>query len=442
MMLVTRKVEIELKNRVKYYEQKGYIIPKIKNSQGRLVMVPNTKIQVDISDIPLNSHIDVMMSCDLCGNLKTIPYREYIKNYKNKTYICKECNHELKFEEGKRKFKELNYELLSNINDYENCFSSLKYICKKHYEKGIKTITLAQINKGSGCKECGVESASIKNRKPFKETINMFKDKGLILLTKEDEYVNGDQLLEFICEKHMDIGIQTIRPRAIYDNQGCKYCGYEKISEDLRLDYTFVKNKFLEKNLILLTDEHIHTDILVPYICNIHNHEIKYIRPRAVINEGQGCPECGLERRSGENSHLWKGGISNLTDYMRNKLNKWKFDSLKFYDFKCCITGLNDATLVVHHLYSYTKILQETLLILNIDLRGDISNYSEQELELISNKFVELNYQKGLGKPMLKVLHDLFHSQNGKMIIDNGEFEEFKINYNNGLYNNIINKVI
>jgi len=433
-MLVSEFVEIKLSGgNAKYFGNLGYNIPKKQHSKRKNILVIDLDktILIKIEDLKKESHVNVLMGCDICGAERNIPYREYNDYYKDKQYICKECEHKLKFQEGKKKFEEYNYELLSTIDDYENCFSPLKYICRKHYDKGIKTITLAKLNQNSGCKECGTELTAIKTRKPFAETTIMFKDKGLTLITKEEEYINGDQLLEFICDKHKDIGVQSIRARAIYDGQGCKYCGDERAVIALRLDYNFVKDQFAEKNLILLAEEHIHTDILVPYICAIHNYEIKYIRPRAIINENQGCPECGLARHSGENSWNWKGGISNLTDYMRGKLNNWKFDSLQAYNFKCCITGLNDSTLVVHHLHSYTKILEETLSLLNIELKGEINNYTEQELQSIGDKFVELHYFKGFGKPILSSLHKIFHSQMGNLIIDNGEFEEFCIKYKN-----------
>lgn len=440
-MLISEFVEVKLGGgNAKYFGNLGYEIPKKQHSRRKSILVIdlNKNILVKIEDLPKESHVNILMGCNMCEKERDIPYREYNEYYKDKQYICKECQHKSKFEEGKKKFEEYNYELLSTIDDYDNCFSLLKYICRKHYDKGIKTITLAQLNQDSGCKECGTELATIKNRKPFEETIIMFKDKGLTLITKAEDYINGDQLLEFICDNHKDIGIQSIRARAIYDGQGCKYCGHEKISEVLRLNYSFVKNKFKEKNLILLAEEHMHTDILVPYICCVHNYEVKYIRPRAVVNEDQGCPECGLLKRSGENHPNWKGGISNLTDYMRGKLNNWKFDSLQFYNFKCYITGINDSTLVIHHLCSYTKILEEALAILNIEVKGEINKYTEYELELIGNKFVELNYQKGLGKPILASMHSIFHSQMGKLIVDNGEFEEFTKRYKNYEFDDLL----
>lgn len=453
-MLITKEVEVQIGGKnAKYYESLGYIIPKKKHSKRDNVLVYDLSklLLVKVEDLPKESHIELLINCDVCGKERFIPCREYNKFYKNKQYFCDDCKKIIKFNEFVINLENEGYEVLSTIDEYENCFSKIKYICNEHQDKGIQYINSATFNRGSGCKYCGYEKAADKNRTDFKTIINAFENKNLLLLINEDEYINGDQLLPFICYKHPEEDIQYIRYRAIYDGQGCKYCGHERIGELLRLKYDFVRLEFEKHNLILLADEHLHTNMLVPYKCKIHNDKIQYIRPRAVINENQGCPLCGIERMSGENSHLWKGGISHLTNYMRSKINQWKFDSLKFYNFKCCITGINDSNLVVHHLYSYTKILEDALLLLNIELKGEINNYTDQELKLIGDKFLELHYQKGLGKPMIKSLHKIFHSQIGKLIIDNGEFEEFKQKYynfefddlldNKYKYKNILSKV-
>jgi hypothetical protein len=437
-MLVSEWVEVSLKNNVKYYESLGYKIPKTPNSQGRLVIEYGYNLKVKVSDLSKGSHIKVIMKCDLCGKEREIEYREYIKNYLNKQYLCDDCKREIKFNEFVKNLECENYQVLSTIEDYENCFSKIKFTCRQHKDKGVQFINSASFNQGTRCKYCSLEKASIKNRTDFSKIVNDFENKGLLLLIEKDDYINSDQLLPYICYKHKDEGIQYIRYRAICDGQGCKYCGREKIGEALRLKYDYVYNKFDEHNLILLTDEHLHTNLLVPYKCKIHNDIIQYIRPRAVINENEGCPLCAIERKSGENSHLWKGGISSLTNYMRNKLSQWRYDSLKNNNFKCILTNINDGTLIVHHLYSYTKILEETLYNLKIDLKGNINNYSNEELKLIENECIGLHYEKGLGIPLAKCLHDIFHSTQGDLIIDNGEFEEFTQRYKNFEFDDLL----
>lgn len=430
--MLTKEIEVRLGGgNTKYFENLGYNIPKKQHSRRKSISVYDLSkhLLVKIEDLPKESHVNVLMCCDICDKERNIQYREYNKFYINKQYICDNCKKEIKFNEFVKNLEYENYKVLSTINEYENCFSEIKFICSKHINKGIQYINSAKFNQGTRCKYCSYERVASKNRTDFETIINAFENKNLLLLISKDEYINGDQLLPFICYKHPEKEIQFIRYRAIYDGQGCKYCGNEKRSELLRLKYDFVKLQFEKHNLTLLADEHLHTNLLIPYRCNIHNNQIQYIRPRAVINENEGCPLCAKEKNRGENHHWWKGGISHLTVYLRSKLKQWRYDSLKNNNFKCIITGMNDSSLIVHHLYSYTKILEETLSILNIELKGEISNYTQDELDLISNKCLELHYKRGLGIPVLGVLHSIFHSQVGKLIIDNGEFEEFTERY-------------
>lgn len=66
---------------------------------------------------------------------------------------CPDCAgvKKINFNIIKQKFKELNYILLSNENDYKNSNSKLKYICNKNHQ----TITTwSSIRSGRKCKEC------------------------------------------------------------------------------------------------------------------------------------------------------------------------------------------------------------------------------------------------------------------------------------------------
>jgi hypothetical protein len=141
---------------------------------------------------------------------------------------------------------------------------------------------------------------------------------------------------------------------------------------------------------------------------------------------------------NGAKNGRWVGGISNLSSYLRRKINDWKYDSLKSNNFKCFITGINDGSLVVHHLYSFSKIVRESLNIVKLPLYSEVSMYTNDQLKELEDKCVELHYKKGLGKPIIGSLHKLFHIEMGNLIIDNGELEEFREKYMNFEFDNIL----
>jgi hypothetical protein len=64
-----------------------------------------------------------------------------------------------------------------------------------------------------------------------------------------------------------------------------------------------------------------------------------------------------------------------------------------------------------------------------------MEKYSTKELEQITQKFLKLHYQTGLGIPIDKRIHKLFHD-NYKYTNNNIEqFEEFKKRLHNGEFN-------
>jgi len=75
-------------------------------------------------------------------------------------------------------------------------------------------------------------------------------------------YDNNQTLLEYICLKHKDKEVQTTTWNRIQQNQGCKYCGFEKISKNKTTPYEDIKKELLSYNLILITkkDEYINAE--------------------------------------------------------------------------------------------------------------------------------------------------------------------------------------
>lgn len=176
MGLVDEYVEVKLCNNIKYWENLGYEIPRIKNKQGTMSVPMGSKIKVKIKDLPKKSHIEVYCSCDGCGKIFKREYRDYIKN---KYVYCKNCSHTIDILKNKNK-KELiisfeqwcienNKQDILDRWDYElnKCSpcdiifkTGKKYYfkCNCNYKhkselKQINTFTMSE-NKIMGCKQC------------------------------------------------------------------------------------------------------------------------------------------------------------------------------------------------------------------------------------------------------------------------------------------------
>lgn len=445
-MLLTDKVEIKLNsNIVKHFENLGYKLPKIlSNKTNKYIYDFNTFISVDVLDLNKGNKIEIELQCDYCGKTYTSKYcYYYINNISRDIHkdACINCSHLKQEETMILKYGVKNPMKLPKIQEkfHETCFKkygTLSYMHTKEFFKKSKETCLEKY--GYEIATCNDEiKEKIRNSQNFKieDIRKQFEDKGYYLLT--DNYINNDQTLEYICLKHKEKGIQTtkyINFNGIKDN--CEFCIREKKSERYRHDFTFVKSIFEFKELELLETNYINEQQKLKFICKKHPNKIQSISFNALYHQDQTCYECSVEKRSGENHYNWKGGITDLSRYMRLKLISWKEDSSKNCNYKCVITGqkFND----IHHLYSFNKILKETLDNLSLELKIHIGDYTNEELISIENEFERIHKQYPLGVCLSKDIHTLYHSIYGD---DNTpeQFEEFQERYLSGEFNQILN---
>jgi len=107
-VLITKEIEVNVSNNYSYYEKLGYVIPKIKNKQNKMIVKRNTIILIKTEDLPNKSNIKIEVKCDgeNCKNpyLKPIIWQDYKKGIKEDgKYYCKKCSRKLY---GEKKYKE------------------------------------------------------------------------------------------------------------------------------------------------------------------------------------------------------------------------------------------------------------------------------------------------------------------------------------------------
>ena len=106
-----------------------------------------------------------------------------------------------------------------------------------------------------------------------------------------------------------------------------------------------------------------------------------------------------------------KGVYDYLSEYIRKHNRQWKKDSIRNCNFQCVITkGRFQA---IHHLYGMNLILKETLLELNIVEKEHFKDYTEDELSIIVDKFLEVQSRYPLGLCLSKEIHKDFHDKYG-----------------------------
>lgn len=338
-------------------------------------------------------------------------------NFKNGKR-CKTCNENNKSQLYrqdtliiKNKYEEIGYKVVSGLENYKNQKSKLTIECDKGH---AYPSTYQSLQVGSKCPICFG-----KNKLDIEFVRNEFIKKGFTLLSKS--YINSNTHLEYICNQH-DFEVQKVTWNNFKQNRCCKYCGQERTASARRLDYEIVEKEFIKRGFSLLTKEYVNYSQKLRYICNSHPSVIQEVSYNDLMAQKYTCSYCFSENKKGENSYLWKGGKTSTIDYLRKNINDWKLESMKNCDYKCVITG--EPFDVIHHVYSFNKIVDEVMNELNIDYKKNIGDYTDDELNKIKNKCLELHFKYPLGVCLTESIHREYHSTYG---FDNTpeQFEEF-----------------
>ena len=117
-----------------------------------------------------------------------------------------------------------------------------------------------------------------------------------------------------------------------------------------------------------------------------------------------------------------KGKYEYLRKYLWKANRQWRKASIKACGYKCIVTGGRfDA---VHHLYSSDLIVKEALNCLGLEY-GKVTSYSNNQLEMIADKYAELHSKYPLGVCLSEKIHKQFHNEYGYGNNTPKQFEEF-----------------
>jgi len=167
--------------------------------------------------------------------------------------------------------------------------------------------------------------------------------------------------------------------------------------------------------------------------CNCGNTDLVSIESNSLkIGYTQSCGCLWKEAISGENSHYWQGGITNLYQHLRNKIEPWTIDTFIKYDRKCIIT--NKSAEVIHHLINFSDIVKEVLNELNLPVYNNVNDYSTKALSSIDDLVLKKHFYYDCGVPLRKDMHILFHNIYG---YKNNTIDQF-VDYTNKIFNGTI----
>lgn len=109
---------------------------------------------------------------------------------------------------------------------------------------------------------------------------------------------------------------------------------------------------------------------------------------------------------------IHKDAYKNLIDFTRNRLTMWKQEVREFYNYTCQVTGIR-SNIIVHHIRSFNLLFNETIDVLNFPLYTSFNQYSDEQLNLFIDKFLEIQESYNQYTCITESIHKLFHSMYG-----------------------------
>ena len=128
----------------------------------------------------------------------------------------------------------------------------------------------------------------------------------------------------------------------------------------------------------------------------------------------------------------------NISKFIRGNIYEWKKKSMMECEYKCVITG--DKNFEIHHLYPVNKIINDIYKKYNIPWKK-FEEYMNDELQKILSLFIKEQDRYPLGVCVRKDIHQLFHHLYGQYNTTEEQWNQFKKDYEKGLYNYKISEV-
>lgn len=299
----------------------------------------------------------------------------------------------------------------------------IKCRCGKVFERNFNKLKERDIM----CVDCSKKFSSERQRRNIDEIIQSINSKGCKYIS--GEYENNRSVLTIQCRcgnifKKSYAKFSTGQDR-------CPECGKKGlIMSRTKYDINFVKSEISKKGYTIV-DEKEYKNSVTPFKCICKRGHLVDIKFLFFLRNESGCSKCAIIDSRNKASWHYKGGKCSVSDSLRDVANCWKKKIKKSYGNVCAITGEKAERLAVHHLYSYNKLVEEASKNTGIPVLEKLSDYDDQnDFYSLKDELRRINDEQD-GIPMLKRIHNQFHSEYGKQNNTPEQFNQFLIDHYN-----------
>lgn len=181
------------------------------------------------------------------------------------------------------------------------------------------------------------------------------------------------------------------------------------------LSYDYLQSRYSDSENEFLKDKYL----------LYSNEELSNILNRTSSGIAQHLYSLGLYRPLDLKSSCYK----NISQYVRSQIKSWVNKVRAERNYTCCITG-SRSNIVVHHCRSFNVLLQEAINAIDFQIIDDFNNYNINDLNVLVEKFLEIQDFYGEYVCINKNIHELFHKQYGYGYNTIEQWNEFVSNYN------------
>lgn len=246
------------------------------------------------------------------------------------------------------------------------------------------------------------------------------------------EYVNTKTPLLFKCS----CGKLFSRSyeKFINSSHKCNECKNRRLADAYKFSLDDVKKIISESGCEYISGDYTNNQSLLTIRCSCGEiFTKKFIKFRSGQNR---CRKCGSRLCKGENTRLYKGGVTLVYDVLRESILPWKDSIRELYNNTCPITGENGEKCDIHHLKPFKSIYEPIAEEYGVSIEKntricDLQDYDT--LDLIRNKVLNA-HTLDVGILISKKIHYAFHAKYKGLEANESNFDNFiKSNYGKGL---------